>query len=133
MFPWAQHAQVSVSTVPSALGAGLLHAASLGASSFYPCSTPLQTSSVCHAKLQHSSKRGELSINFDKFLCPFVSNPWGFSMHSFPWTAEIPGAGKRVPAAGRTFPHFHMSQPEFQVNCAPLMLQMVSHKSGGIR
>lgn len=75
--------------------------------------------------------------NFPSMLMNFPALLWaapgGFSMHSFPWTAEIPGVGRHILAAGTTFPHLHMSQPEFQVNCAPLILQMVSHKSSGIK
>lgn len=55
-----------------------------------PCSiTLLKTDSICHARFHFSWKYRGLSLNFDKFLCPFANNPWGFYVHSSFLTAVI--------------------------------------------
>lgn len=74
-----------------------------------PCSiTLLKTDSICHARFHFSWKYRGLSLNFDKFLCPFANNPWGFCVHSSFLTAVISWDREACSSIGDstlTFPH----------------------------
>lgn len=80
-------------------------------STWVACSiTLLKTDSIRHARFHFSQKCRIVPLNFDKFLCPFMSNPRGFYVHSFFLTVVISWGREVCPCIrGSTLTFSHKS------------------------